>query len=93
MSAKSEKEAGASGDAENTPSFDTSLGRLETLVAELEEGGLGLEESLDRYKSGIELLKSCRTRLAGFRAQVEELTADGLQPHDGDPDRTDPPAR
>ncbi|MEM9803341.1 MAG: exodeoxyribonuclease VII small subunit [Planctomycetota bacterium] len=69
-----------------TPGFDASLGRLEELVAELEEGGLGLEDSLARYREGVVLLKGCRERLAGFRAQVEELTAEGLVAHDRDPD-------
>ncbi|MEM8711947.1 MAG: exodeoxyribonuclease VII small subunit [Planctomycetota bacterium] len=68
------------------PKFDASLGRLEEIVAELEQGGLGLEESLAQYKEGVTLLKGCREQLAGFRAQVEELTADGMRPHDRDPD-------
>lgn len=68
------------------PRFDQSLGRLEEIVAELEQGGLGLEDSLSQYKEGVALLKGCRDQLAGFRAQVEELSADGLRPHDGDPD-------
>jgi len=67
-------------------SFDESLVRLEAVVGELEEGGLGLEESLERYKEGVGLLKGCRERLASFRAQVEELTADGVIDHDQDPD-------
>ena len=91
MSAKSKSSDGESKSDSDAPNFDTSLGRLEELVAELEEGGLGLEESLERYKSGIVLLKDCRQRLAGFRAQVEELTKDGLQPHEGDPDVADAP--
>lgn len=68
------------------PRFDQSLGRLEEIVAELEQGGLGLEDSLAQYKEGVALLKGCREQLAGFRAQVEELTADGVRPHAGDPD-------
>lgn len=68
------------------PRFDQSLGRLEEIVAELEQGGLGLEDSLSQYKEGVALLKGCREQLAGFRAQVEELTADGTRPFAGDPD-------
>lgn len=68
------------------PEFDASLERLEQIVRELEEGGLGLEVSLERYKEGVGLLKGCRTRLASFKAQVEELTAEGMAPYPGDPD-------
>lgn len=77
--------------AKDAPTFDQSLGRLEEIVAELEQGGLGLESSLERYKEGVALLKGCRERLDGFRKQVEELTADGIVAHGivekgGDPD-------
>jgi exodeoxyribonuclease VII small subunit len=82
MSAK----RGTKGSDEAPASFDESLERREEVVGELEEGGLGLEESLDRYKEGVGLLKGCRERLTSFRAQVEELTAEGLMDHDGDPD-------
>lgn len=82
MSAK----RGSKGSDKAPTMFDESLERLEEVVGELEEGGLGLEESLERYKEGVGLLKGCRERLASFRAQVEELTAEGVMDHDGDPD-------
>ena len=56
------------------PGFDARLGRLEALIQELEEGGLGLEESLERYREGVALLGGCKGQLDGFRQQVEELT-------------------
>lgn len=67
-------------------SFDESLGRLEEIVAQLEDGGLGLEDSLERYKEGVGLLKGCRERLASFRKQVEELRPDGSTAPVADPD-------
>ncbi len=82
MSAK----RGKKGPEQAPASFDESLERLEEVVGELEEGGLGLEDSLERYKEGVGLLKGCRERLASFRAQVEELTAEGVIDHDQDPD-------
>tara|TARA_R110002126_G_scaffold41590_41_gene121067 strand:- start:6051 stop:6341 length:291 start_codon:yes stop_codon:yes gene_type:complete len=71
------------------PGFDARLERLETLVAELEEGDLDLETSIERYKEGHALLAGCRDLLERYRAQVEELTGqDGERtvPYDGDPD-------
>jgi exodeoxyribonuclease VII small subunit len=71
------------------PDFDTRLARLEALVCELEEGGLGLEAAIERYREGVQLLAGARDQLAGYRKQVEELTQgalDALKPYPGDPD-------
>ncbi len=61
-------------DAGEEPGFDDKLEQLETIVAELEEGGLGLEPAIDRYQQGIELLKQCHATLEGYKKRVEELT-------------------
>jgi exodeoxyribonuclease VII small subunit len=67
--------------------FDQRLERLEALVGELENGGLGLEASIARYQEGVQLLRECRTTLESFRKRVEELGADGSSaPYAGDPD-------
>ena len=69
--------------------FDERLDRLEAIVNALEEGGLSLEESIERYQEGIEHLKLCHSRLEGYRKRVEELTGDAavaLRPFADDPD-------
>lgn len=79
----------SSGAQEADLGFDSRLGRLEAIVQEMEEGGLGLEATIERYKEGVDLLKGCRGVLAGFRQQVEELTRGAeaaLSPYDDDPD-------
>ncbi|MSR64115.1 MAG: exodeoxyribonuclease VII small subunit [Planctomycetes bacterium] len=76
--------SGASGAA-----FDDKLGRLEAIVSELEQGGLGLEPAIERYQEGIQLLKECHGALGAYRRRVEELTreAEGaMKPFEGDPD-------
>jgi exodeoxyribonuclease VII small subunit len=45
------------------PSFEQALADLERLVRELEDGQIGLEESLARYERGISLLKHCYGQL------------------------------
>jgi exodeoxyribonuclease VII small subunit len=68
-------------------SFDQRLERLERIVAELEQGRIGLEQALERYQEGVGLLRSCRSTLDGFRKRVEELAESGaLQPLTGEPD-------
>ena len=71
------------------PGFDERLARLEAIVAELEDGELGLEGAIERYREGVELLRGCREQLAGFRRQVEELSdaaEQALRPYEDDPD-------
>lgn len=82
-------EQGATQGEGEEPGFDDRLARLEEIVTVLEGGGLALEPSIERYREGVELLKSCRDLLGGYRKQVEELTRDaeaGLTPYAGDPD-------
>lgn len=69
------------------PTFDQRLQRLEAIVGELEQGGLALEASIERYQEGVTLLRDCRATLQGLEKRVEELTAQGgLEPYSGDPD-------
>ena len=46
---------------------------LEQIVRSLESGDLELEDSLERYSRGVELLKSLRERLAGAEQKVRVL--------------------
>ncbi len=52
---------------------------LELIIRNLESGDLELEESLEDYARGVELLKSLRTRLADAQQKVSVLMkeADG----------------
>lgn len=46
---------------------------LEQIVRALESGDLELEESLERYGRGVELLRSLRERLSGAEQKVRVL--------------------
>jgi exodeoxyribonuclease VII small subunit len=63
-------------------SFEQALAELETIVHQLEEGELGLEESLARYEAGVKHLKHCFALLQQAERKVELLT--GVQ-GDGTP--------
>ena len=54
-------------------SFKEASIELEQIVRALESGELELEESLDRYTRGVELLKSLRERLANAEQKVRVL--------------------
>jgi exodeoxyribonuclease VII small subunit len=83
------KKKAATAENATEESFDERIARLETIVQEMEEGGLGLEQSIEHYREGVVLLKGCREVLGGYRRQVEELTEDAenaLRPYEDDPD-------
>lgn len=66
-------EASAEPGAE-TP-FEASLERLTGIVEKLENGDLGLEESLALFEEGVRLARSAQTRLDAAEKRVEELIA------------------
>lgn len=64
----------ASSDAtESSPSFESKLAELETLVEALEGGDLELAESLERFQRGVALSQDCRAMLDTAQQQVETL--------------------
>jgi exodeoxyribonuclease VII small subunit len=53
--------------------FEESLSELETLVEEMEQGNLSLEESLSRFEKGISLTTECQQALQSAELKVQEL--------------------
>lgn len=60
-------------------SFEDALAELEQILADIEAGELGLEESLLKYERGNFLIHHCRGVLNTAEKQIELLTksADG----------------
>ena len=54
--------------------FECSLAELEAVVHDLEEGQLGLTESLGRYEQGVKHLKHCYQLLEAAERKIELLT-------------------
>ncbi|WP_307739924.1 exodeoxyribonuclease VII small subunit [uncultured Parolsenella sp.] len=54
-------------------SFKEASVELEQVVRSLESGDLELEDALERYARGVELLKSLRGRLAKAEQKVQVL--------------------
>ncbi len=59
----------------SSPSFEESLGELETLVERMESGELSLEDSLSAFERGIALTRTCQQALQAAEQRVEILTA------------------
>ncbi len=79
-------------------SFEEALKELEQILADIEAGEVGLEESLLKYERGNFLIQHCRGVLQSAEKQIEQLSAasDGslqsepLKPAPGEQD-TDTP--
>ncbi len=56
------------------PSFESAIAELETLVSQMESDKLPLEQSINAYKRGAELLQVCQRSLADAEQQVRILT-------------------
>jgi exodeoxyribonuclease VII small subunit len=58
-------------------SYEQALAELDRLVQQMEAGQMPLDQLLDAYKRGAELLSFCRGRLAAVEEQAK-LLEDGM---------------
>ena len=54
-------------------SYELALAELDRLVSQMEGGQLPLDQLLDGYRRGAELLAFCRSRLQAVEEQVQLL--------------------
>ncbi len=57
----------------HTPDFETSLSELESLVKQMEQGDLSLEDSLQAFEQGIRLTRECQLTLNQAEQKVQVL--------------------
>ena len=55
------------------PSFEESLKKLETIVDQLEQGELPLEDSLKLFEEGVSLSAACKQELDTAEGKVQML--------------------
>ena len=60
-------------ETETLPDFEKSLNELESLVEQLESGELKLDESMKKFKRGVELTRHCQSVLDEAQQTVERL--------------------
>ena len=61
-------------------SYEQALAELDRLVERMEAGQLPLDQLLDAYRRGAELLGFCRSRLQAVEDQVKLLDEGALKP-------------
>ena len=67
--------------AETSKSFEASMERLETIVRQLEQGNVPLEESLKLFQEGTKLVQGCTKQLDKAELEVVKL----MKGPDGEP--------
>lgn len=63
--------------AEKTVDFEKSLERLETIVEEMEGGGLSLEQMIKHFEEGSKLVTLCSAKLTEVEQKIEKLVKKG----------------
>jgi exodeoxyribonuclease VII small subunit len=54
--------------------FEDALAELEQVVHDLEDGQIGLEDSLARYERGVSLVRACYARLRDAEQRILLVT-------------------
>jgi exodeoxyribonuclease VII small subunit len=54
--------------------FETAMSELEKIVSGLENGSLGLEDSIAAYERGVALRTHCEAKLKDAQLRVEKLS-------------------
>ena len=54
-------------------SFEESINRLEKLVDKMESGESTLEQNLEWFEEGMDLIKTCQTHLVDADKRVQKL--------------------
>ena len=65
--------------ARKKPTFEEALAQLESIAEQIEQGKIGLEESISKYEVGMALVKQCREILGKAELRIKKLheRADG----------------
>src|SRR5687767_11102404 len=58
----------------DAPGFEDALKELDAIAHDLEDGALGLDESLQRFEQGIGLLRHCYSVLDAAERKIALLT-------------------
>ncbi|TGA96384.1 exodeoxyribonuclease VII small subunit [Sporolactobacillus shoreae] len=55
------------------PTFEEAMGKLETIVRQLEENDVPLEKAIDLFQEGMSLSKLCHDKLETVSKKMDQL--------------------
>lgn len=59
--------------AEKKQKFEDKITELETIINELENGNIPLEDSIEKYTKAMKLVKECDEELKSVEAKVNKI--------------------
>jgi exodeoxyribonuclease VII small subunit len=59
--------------------FEAAVEKLESIIERIEDGSVGLEETLGEYRRGHALLRRCRAILDGAEQEIRRLSLDEVE--------------
>ncbi|MCI5552730.1 MAG: exodeoxyribonuclease VII small subunit [Tenericutes bacterium] len=59
--------------------FEDKIKALEAIVEKLENGEVGLDESIEEYTKAMNLVKECDEKLKNIEEQVNKMIVDGKE--------------
>ena len=65
-------------------SFEAAMGELEKIVEQMETGNLPLNEMIETYRRGAQLVRYCREKLNAAQTEIKQLQQDKLIPFEDD---------
>ncbi len=71
-------------------SYEQAIEELESIIERIEQGQVGLQESLTEYRRGVALLKRCRGILDVAEQQVQRMTAQDAAGDSSEAQQTQP---
>jgi exodeoxyribonuclease VII small subunit len=63
--------------AQEKLSFEKAMAQLEKIVESIEQGKVGLEDSIKQFEEGMTLIRHCRKVLAEAELKIQQLQASG----------------
>lgn len=60
-------------ESESQLTFEQALAQVETIIAGIEQGKVGLQEAVTQYEKGMKLIQHCRAVLSDAEARIQVL--------------------
>ncbi|MCB9838114.1 MAG: exodeoxyribonuclease VII small subunit [Phycisphaeraceae bacterium] len=70
----SKKKTTSRAKTDEAPDFETAVAQVEAIIDRIEQGEIGLEESVAAYEQGVRLIQRCRGILDTAEQKITELT-------------------